>query len=234
MTGRAPLAAEPDRLRVVAAPSLREQVADTLRRAIASGALAPGERLVERNVCERLGVSRTSLREALRELENDGLLTNLRHRGLIVAGLSVKEARDVFDVRAAMEALICRLFCERATPDQRAACRAAFAAVQGAYEGADPAAMLAAKSDLYDTLMDGADNPIAARTLRSVHIRVSQLRTVTLSSPPRRAASLREMEALVDSLERGDAAAAERLSLAHVRAAAEAALKALEAAEAAP
>lgn len=82
-------------LRVHAPPRLYTQVADTIRNAIVVGELAPGERLVERTLCERMGVSRTSLREAMRELENEGLVTNLPNRGLIVSVVDPKIAKDI-------------------------------------------------------------------------------------------------------------------------------------------
>ena len=211
-------------LLVSAAPSLRKQVVDMLRNAVASGELEPGERRVERVLCERIGVSRTSLREALRELENEGLVTNLPNRGLIISPLDPKIARNIFDVRASLEALICRLFCECATDEQLELCRAAFDDLKAAYSEGVARNMIEAKTRFYDILMIGADNVEAERMLRSIHIRVSQLRILSLSEPKRRAASIIELEALIEALLNRDAAKAERLSKAHVNKAAVSAL----------
>ncbi len=216
-----------DSLKVVAAPSVRKQVADVLRTAIARGELVAGERLVERVLCDRIGVSRTTLREALRELENEGLVTNLPNRGLIISELTAKEAKAIFDVRASLEGLICRLFCENATDAQMQVFRTAFARVEEAYNHHQPTQMIAAKSRFYDILMEGSDNDIADRMLRSIHIRVSQLRITSLSDPERREASLRELTALAAAIGARDAAKAETLSRAHVDNAAEAALSKL-------
>ncbi|MBX9451606.1 MAG: GntR family transcriptional regulator [Mesorhizobium sp.] len=206
------------------APRLRTQVADTLRTAIIVGELRPGERLVERILCERIGVSRTSLREALRELENEGLVTNLPNRGLIVSLLDHKTVRDVFDVREMLEALISRRFCENANDAQIEEGKASYREVEIAYGEGIPRNMLSAKNRFYDVLMVGADNKDAERMLRSIHIRVSQVRTISLSDVGRRTRSLVELSDLMESLVRRDAQEAERLSRVHVRRAAEFAL----------
>jgi len=211
-------------LKVSAGPTLRKQVADTLRTAVVVGALQPGERLVERVLCERIGVSRTSLREALRELENEGLVTNLPNRGLIISTLDPKIAKDIFNVRAVLEGLICRLFCEAATDAQLDECRAAFEGVRKAYQEDAAQQAIEAKTRFYEVLMAGAGNPEAERMLRSIHVRVSQLRMMSLSQPERRQASLAELHALVDALCARDAKHAEQLSRAHVDEAAKAAL----------
>ncbi|SEM39303.1 transcriptional regulator, GntR family [Roseovarius azorensis] len=215
-------------LRVNASPTLRKQVADTLRAAIARGELQPGERLVERVLCERIGVSRTSLREALRELENEGIVTNLPNRGLIIAQLDARIAKHVFDVRASLEGLISRLFCENATDAQIAACRAAFEDVKRAYAKDASQSPIDAKTRFYDVLMEGADNPEAERMLRSIHIRVSQLRALSLSSSERRQTSLKELSSLVEAICARDCALAENLSRDHVNKAAMAALSRIE------
>lgn len=216
-----------DNLKVEASPSLRKQVAEVLRTAIAHGDLVPGERLVERVLCDRIGVSRTSLREALRELENEGLVTNLPNRGLIISELSEKEAKAIFDVRAPLEGLICRLFCENASDQQISDCRAAFEELTEAYAQEQPTDIIAAKSRFYAVLMAGADNEIAERMLRSIHIRVSQLRITSLSDNNRRQASLDELAKLVSCLIERDATRAEELSRSHVQHAALAALSRL-------
>lgn len=215
-------------LRVSASPTLRQQVAETLRAAIAHGDLKPGERLVERVLCERIGVSRTSLREALRELENEGLVTNPPNRGLIIARIDARVAKNIFDLRAALEGLVSRLFCENATEDQIADCRAAFEDLKQAYANPELQSPIVAKTRFYDILMEGAGNPEAERMLRSIHIRASQLRVVSLSNAERRKVSLRELRGLVGALCARDGSLAEKLSRAHVEMAAKAALSQLD------
>src|SRR5215472_16989961 len=128
----------------IAAP-IRTQVEQRLRQAILSGHFRPGGRLIERELCTLLGVSRTSLREALRQLEGDGLIVNIPHKGLVVATMTREEADEIFQVRAVVEGLAGRLFAERATDEQRAALQAALTAVETAEQVAVLPALVEAK-----------------------------------------------------------------------------------------
>jgi len=101
----------------VAAP-LREQVISALRQAIRDFQLKPGQRLVERELIEQLGVSRTTIREALRELTSEGLVTVVPQRGAIVSTPSLDDATDLYEVRASLESLVVQRFVERATDDE--------------------------------------------------------------------------------------------------------------------
>src|SRR5260370_22031670 len=91
------------RLRMEAVPSVRSRVAQKLREAIMSGTLKPGQRLVERELCEMTGVSRPSIREALRLLEADGLVNTVPHRGPMVSTISLEEAKQLYAARAVLE-----------------------------------------------------------------------------------------------------------------------------------
>ncbi|MBE2212838.1 MAG: GntR family transcriptional regulator, partial [Opitutaceae bacterium] len=96
-------------MRVQTLPGLREQVAERLRMAIATGKFPAGARLIERELCEMMGVSRTSLREALRELQADGLITLQPNKGLSVSTVTEETARSIYEVRAMLEGLAARL-----------------------------------------------------------------------------------------------------------------------------
>src|SRR5438067_1216231 len=97
------------------APTLRELTTETIRDAILRMHFRPGQRLVERQLCADTGVSRTSIREALRQLEAEGLVERAPGRGLLVAAISMDEARQIYEVRAALEPTFARLFVKRAT-----------------------------------------------------------------------------------------------------------------------
>ena len=90
-------------LRIEDVPTVRSRVAQKLREAIMSGTLKPGQRLVERELCEMTGVSRPSIREALRLLEADGLVTTVPHRGPVVSTISLDEAKQLYAARAVLE-----------------------------------------------------------------------------------------------------------------------------------
>lgn len=100
-------------MKIDAYQPLRDMVFQTLRKAIITGELLPGERLMETKLGDKLGVSRTPIREAIRKLELEGLVTMVPRRGAQVAQFTQKDIKDVLEVRAALEALAARLACER-------------------------------------------------------------------------------------------------------------------------
>ena len=97
---------------------LRDVVFNTLRRAILKGDLKPGERLMEIALAEKLGVSRTPIREAIRKLELEGLVVMAPRKGAKVASITERDLNDVLEVRKGMEELAIRLACERITPEE--------------------------------------------------------------------------------------------------------------------
>ena len=93
--------------------SLKKQVVESLRTAIFDRRFSPGDRLVERELCEMLDVSRTLLREALSQLEAEGVVQIIPHRGPIVAVYRAEDAKSIYEVRAALEEMAGRCFVER-------------------------------------------------------------------------------------------------------------------------
>lgn len=214
-------------MRVWSAPSLREQVAAKLRDAIASGRFKSGERLVERELCELMGVSRTSVREAFRELETEGLITTVPNRGPIVTVVTPGLAESIFQVRGILEALAARLFAERASDEQIAALERAADDLAEVYLDYDPERVPGAKAAFYGILLEGADNEVCTWMLKNIHIRVSQLRVTSLDRPQRARESLDEMREIFAAIKARDPRRAHDLSLLHVDRAAAAALAVL-------
>ncbi len=210
------------RITRVAAP-LRHELMGELRAAIASGEHKPGERLVERVLCEKYGVSRTVVREALRHLEAEGLVTIVPNRGPVVTVLSYEDAAALFDVRAALEALAAERFAERATPEERDALRRSCDLVADAFETGSVQRWLEAKDVYYDALLTGAHNEIIRTTVLGLHSRVQILRGMSLSEPGRLDRSLAEIRNITELAVSGRAAEAFAAARAHVEAAAEAA-----------
>lgn len=202
---------------------IREQVAAILRDAIVNMELLPGQVLVERELCEMTSASRPSVREALRQLESEGLVESRNGRGTVVAAPTRERAEQLYEVRAELEGMAAELFALRADAEQRAALRRAFAAIEDAAERGD-GGMLAAKDELYRVLIEGARNPILSEMVAGLQRRVTQLRALTLTSPGRPAESLAEIRAIIDAIDAGDAAAARHAATHHVAQAARTAL----------
>jgi DNA-binding GntR family transcriptional regulator len=205
----------------VAAP-LREQVLDLLRQAIVEHRLKPGQRLIERELVEQIGVSRTTIREVLRQLAAEGLVATIPQRGAVVAVPTDEEAAELYEVRAALESLAARRFVERASDSQVRALRAAFTHVVEATtaDQADVLGMIQAKDHFYGVLLKGSGNRAIHQILSGLTARVSVLRAASMSQPGRALQSLAELEAIVDAVERRDADAAARACAHHVEMAA--------------
>ncbi len=199
----------------VAAP-LRQELLGHIRAAISAGEYKPGERLVERVLCERYGVSRTVVREALRHLEAEGLVTIVPNRGPVVTVLSRQDVEGLFEVRAAMEALAAERFAERATPAERAELAASCDAVEAAYSTEEPESWINAKDAYYDVLLKGAHNDLIRSTIVGIHSRIQVMRGRSLSAPGRREASLAEIREITRLAVAGKAAEAAKAARRHV------------------
>ena len=221
---------QPRSLRVVRPPTtLRAQTLTTLRRAIIDGRLHPGERLVERDLCTRLSVSRTLVREALRSLETEGLVLNNSQRGPTVVTLTAAEAAQVYEARECVEGMACQIFANRASAADLARLEHALAALDQATAANNRAGTLAAKERFYDVLMLGAGNPVLHDMARQLRARAAVLRATSLSNTGRTLHSVAEMHAIVDALRRRDPLAAHAACIIHLRQARDAAIATLSA-----
>jgi len=206
-----------------AAP-LRTQVVGLLRAAIVGADYAPGERLIERALCDRYEVSRTVIREALRQLESEGLVDMVPNRGPVVATVTEADAIALYETREVLEALVGRLFAERSTATQKTELRRRLKEVETALDGRDLVEILAAKDAFYDVLLDGAGNDVVRNTLRGIHARTSLLRGLTLQAPGRAPSTRKELREITKAAISGDPAATWSACERHVRAAADVAM----------
>jgi DNA-binding GntR family transcriptional regulator len=211
----------------VAAP-LREQVLDGLRNAILNFDLKPGQRLVEREMIEQIGVSRTTIREVLRELTAEGLVVVIPQKGAVVYAPSPEEAKDLYAVRASLEALAVRRFIERAPEEKVEALRKTVIDFEAVSAGdGDMLALLHAKDRFYDVLLEGAASPTIQQILAGVQARVRLLRATSLSQPGRPREVIAEMRGLVEAIAARDIDTAVRLCDAHLNKAAATGINAL-------
>lgn len=216
----------------IAAP-LREQVIGALRAAILDFRLAPGQRLVERELIEQLGVSRTTVREALRELTSEGLVTVVPQRGAVVAAPSLAEAEDLYEIRAVLESLLVERFVERASDEQIERMANAVEDFARATAGSrDIRVILDSKDGFYEAIIEGASSPALQSIVESLQARVRLLRATSMGEPGRAEEAAEELRRVVVAARQRKAAEAARACATHVRNAAKTALKQLRAAEA--
>eukprot|EP01013_Petalomonas_cantuscygni_P038476 TRINITY_DN69625_c0_g1_i1.p1 TRINITY_DN69625_c0_g1~~TRINITY_DN69625_c0_g1_i1.p1 ORF type:complete len:230 (+),score=40.17 TRINITY_DN69625_c0_g1_i1:125-814(+) len=196
--------------------TLRRQIENAVRQGITSGRYKPGARLVERELCEELGVSRTSLREALRKLEAEKLLEIVPHKGPVVAVISLEEAKELYALRGVLEGFAAREFAFNGSDEAiRQFAKGAEALREHALSG-DNAEVLEAKSRLYNIMLGNCGNNLAREVLQSLFSRINILRATSLMHPQRIDQSLAEIDALAAALERRDAEEAARIASLHV------------------
>jgi DNA-binding GntR family transcriptional regulator len=215
-------------LRIEDVPTVRAIVAQKLREAIMSGTFKPGQRLVERELCEMTGVSRPSIREALRLLEADGMVNTVPHRGPVVSTISLEEARQLYDARAVLEGFAGRECARLRDPAVVRRMGAALTRLKAAFAKPDMIAVLEAKTDFYSALIGGCQNAFIERMLKPLHDRITLLRITSMSQPKRVNKSLREVTAIWRAIQSGDEDLAERRCVDHIKAAAIAALDMIE------
>jgi len=216
-----------------AASVLRHSVTESIRNAILAGRFAPGERLPERELCEMTGVSRTLVREALRQLESEGLIKVIPHRGPVVERLLPEQAEGIYQVREELEGLASQLFAERASDQQLAVLQHAFEALKAALESGESLVQIQTKNRFYQCLMEGAGNEALTTTLHLLNSRVMLLRSMSMQAPGRASKSIAELADLMTALTARDARAARKAGSRHVRNAAAVAVKILRETQAA-
>lgn len=200
--------------------SLRQQALDALRRAISTGELPPGTHLVETELSETLKISRGTLREALRELQQEGLVSAGARGRLSVRSLSDKDIRDVFAVRAALESLAARIL--SGYPDRAAAVAELRAAVDGMSQAAQQGLEDRIESDLnfHRTLCRLTDNDTLVRSWQALE---GTIRMSVMFAGAERAISNMGVDRhseIVDAIETGDAAKARTTIIEHMEQAA--------------
>lgn len=182
------------------ATPVRAQLARRLRDLITEGTYRPGDRLIERELCERLKVSRPSLRETLRQLEAEGLIDIIPNRGPMVRAIDAAEVLELWEVRVALEILIARRFAVHASEAEIDDLEAHVRALEAALNSGDRVRIKAAKNAFFEAFAAGAHNAAAARYFAQLTVRLAFLWTTSLVIPGRPAESIGEQMALVAAI----------------------------------
>ena len=183
---------------------VRERAVEQLRGAIISGELAPGTRLIERELCAAMGISRASVREMVRLLQAERLIDVEPRRGPTVATLSRKQAAEIYEIRGMMESLLIRRFTARASDADIEALREIFAQVKAAAADSAPKRIVALMLRFNEHLMAVAQHDIAREILGGLNARISWLRLRAMAKPGRTETSLDELDAVLDAVAHRD------------------------------
>ncbi len=195
---------------------LHTAVAQRLRTMIVEGALAPGEKLNERELAERLRVSRTPLREALKMLTADGLVEHLPNRGAQVAQMSEEDVVHAFEVLAALEGLSGELACARITDHEIAEIRALNFEMRAQHARRDLPAYYRLNAQIHRAINRAARNPVLTETYDRLNARLQAFRFRSNFDEDKWEAAVREHEAMVDALAQRDGVRMRTLLVEHL------------------
>jgi DNA-binding GntR family transcriptional regulator len=211
--------------------TLRELTLDKMRQAIVDQYFRPGQRLVERTLCDELGVSRTVVREALRHLETEGLVEIVPQQGPIVATIDANTARQVYELRALLEGHAAAGCAARGDEDATARLAATLMLIEAAFKRSDFQGVIEQTNEFYKVMFHAAGDTVAWGIVCSLNARINRLRSITIASRERNATGPQEMHNLLDAIRTHDAEAAKKSAEAHVRSAQAIAMTALKADE---
>ncbi len=207
---------------------VRSQAAQSLREAIFTGRLAPGAKLVETTLCELLDVSRPSLREAMRQLEAEKLVTIIPFRGPFVARMTVDSARQLYEVRAILEAQAAAMAAASATADEVREMTQALAEFGQAVRSRDAFARLHHTDRFYHAVFRAAGNGVLVEVLDGLQARINYLRYRSMSSPDRAESSLKEMNDILKAIRDRSGERAAKAARRHVERARDTAITMME------
>lgn len=195
---------------------LRDVVFNTLRKAILTGQLKPGERLMEVHLANRLGVSRTPIREAIRKLELEGLVIMIPRRGAEVARITEKSLKDVLEVRRALDALSVELACDRITQEDISRLLEACRAFERAVREGDASVIASEDVALHDIIVEATGNVRLQQLVNNLSEQMYRFRFVYIKEESRHdnlIAEHREIYESIVSRDKERAAAAARLHI---------------------
>ena len=204
---------------------VRDKVFDAVRTAIMEGLIAPDTRLTERELCEAFDISRTVVREVVRRLEAEKLVSVVPHSGLRVARQARKHVHEIYEIRTELEAITVRSFLACATDEHIAEAQEFARKMLEAGAKGDKVGMAETMSKFLRFMTDVADNQIAAEMLDQLRSRVNMLRIYAMAEPGQLETGMEGVRAIIAGITARDIAAAERATRIYVRRSAEAVLR---------
>lgn len=195
--------------------TLKDTALEQLRLAIMIGQLAPGQRLVERTICEQLGVSRTVVRECIRHLESEHLVT-VSAGGSSVAVLESDEIRQIYHLRAMLESEAVRHCAEQASPELVEILQEGLTQIRDNLHAGDVVKALAHSYTFYERLFVTAGMTVAWELTERLNGRIGRLRFITLSTKERSVKGPNNLQEIVNNIAKGDSKAAVKACRKHV------------------
>lgn len=195
---------------------LREVVSEALREAIVRGDLKPGERLMEIQLADELGVSRTPVREAIRRLEMEGFLVMVPRRGTYVADLSIKDISEVFEIRTSLDVLAAGIAVERITEEELEELERLLVQISEYIDMGDMEKVVEADGQFHDVLYRACRNDRLVGIINNLREQFTRFRAVSINYPGRLKNTLEEHRRLVEAIAARDAETAQRYAREHL------------------
>lgn len=197
--------------------SLRSRVFNQLQNDILNGLYEPGDSLIETKLSDELGVSRTPVREALRQLELEGLVQSIPNKGVIVKGISAQDIQDIYTIRMLIEGLAARWAAEKITPEELEELKEAVDLEEFYTVKNDNSHLLQFDTRFHDIIFRASKSKPLMHTLSTFHHYVQKARRISMSSPGRAMEVLEEHKAILQAIIDKDTFKAEKLTTEHVR-----------------
>ena len=207
---------------------LREVVCESIREAIRNGVLAPGDRLMEIQLAEELGVSRTPVREAIRKLEQEGYVITMPRRGTYVADISIRDVNEVFEIRISLDSLASGLAAERITDEELDRLQRLLVMIYGYIKENNMDKIVETDMQFHDLLYQASRNARLVGMIAHLREQLTRFRTTSMSFPGRLEATLEEHRRIVEAIAQGDVKAAKRASEYHMEKSEQTLLKSME------
>lgn len=196
---------------------LRDVVFNTLRRAIITGEFAPGERLMEISLANRLGVSRTPVREAIRKLELEGLVIMIPRKGAQVAKITEKNLRDVIEIRCVLEEFAASLACERINEEGKEKLKLAHRQFVDAVKTNDILDIVEKDEQFHDTIFQATSNDRLISIINNLREQFYRYRMEYVRDIDQRSVLVTEHEQLLRAIFNKDTDAAKEIMRTHLR-----------------
>jgi DNA-binding GntR family transcriptional regulator len=208
---------------------LREVVCETLRDAIRKGILKPGERLMEIQLAEELGVSRTPVREAIRKLELEGYVIMMPRRGTYVANLSIRDVNEVFEIRTSLDSLASGLAAERITDEELESLQRLLVLIGEYIENNNMEKIVETDMQFHDLLYQASRNTRLVGIIYNLREQLTRFRATSMSFPGRLKATLEEHRRIVEAIAQGEVKEAQQAAEYHMEKSEQTLLKSMEA-----
>ena len=189
-----------EQIRLDSYKPLRELVCEHIREAIINGVFAPGKRLMEIQMADEMGVSRTPVREAIRKLEMEGFVVMIPRRGTYVSNMSIRDINDVYEIRISLDTLAAGLAAERISDEELEELQRLLVKVGNAIEENDMAKVVEADIEFHDVLYKASRNERLRNIINNLREQITVIRGVSMRYPGRLKDTQEEHRRLVESI----------------------------------